>query len=163
MIFKSKIIKSFLIMFVIACAAFYISNNWFQLMLIQGDSMIPAYRNMQLVVIDKRFHEVRSGDVVAFYSKKLNCVLVKRVAAIPGDTVQIKNNSLYINNKSLENTFLSFAGIVKEPIFLKEDEYFMLGDNREASKDSRYEEIGNIRKKAIIGRVLPQKCRNADF
>ena len=87
---------------VIFIFALYISSNWYQLMLIQGKSMEPAYHNFQLVVLDKHNKEYCTDDVIAFKCDNLSSILVKRIVAMEGDTVQIMNGKLYINGKEYE-------------------------------------------------------------
>ena len=74
---------------IVILLAFLCSRYWFQLMLIQGESMAPTYHNLQLVVLDKRGEAYEPGEVIAFSCDGLNAVLVKRVVAGPGDTAQI--------------------------------------------------------------------------
>lgn len=82
---------------------------------------------------------------------------VKRIVAVPGDTVQIKSGRLYVNGTAtnLKQTGLSIkdAGRAETEITLGDDEYFVLGDNVNNSEDSRYESIGNVTRKEMIGKV----------
>lgn len=137
-------------------SAAYISANWYQLMLIQGDSMLPAYHNLQLVVIDKHSRSYKSGDVIAFKSDSLNAVLVKRIAACPGDTAQITEKRLYINGSCqvrYEKELFDYAGILSKKQTLFSGQYIVIGDNVSVSRDSREEYIGKIKENAILGRV----------
>ncbi len=142
----------------IICGVYYISDNYFQLLLIQGDSMSPAYHNMQLTVLDRRTKEYTYGDVVAFSCGQLDAVLVKRVAAVPGDTVLIEEGILYVNGEIStvypEEAVFQYAGTAAEPLMLAEDEYFMIGDNIAESRDSRYEDVGVINADSIMGKLI---------
>ncbi len=136
----------------------YISSNWYQLMLISGNSMLPSFHSMQIVVLDKHSKEYNYGDVVAFECDGLNAILVKRIVACPKDTIVIKEGTLYVNDNisdvfSQENVF-DYVGILNEEICLRENAYFVIGDNILKSKDSRYEEIGQVFLEDIIGKVL---------
>lgn len=142
------------------CVSLFVSQNFFQLMLIQGDSMEPTYKNIQLVIIDKKPDNLKQGDVIAFYSDLLESVLVKRIVACPGDSVQILDGNIYINKAiyDINNLYkgnVIFAGIAENEIILSDNEFFVLGDNVEKSKDSRYAEVGCISKINILGRVIP--------
>ncbi len=121
--------------------------------------MEPSYHNWQMVLLDKHTSHYGCGDVVAFRCEELGAVLVKRIVAVPGDTVQIEDGILYKNGlpaeESLIKEYLTYAGIAERPVVLAEGEYFLLGDNYGESKDSRYEEIGCVRKEDILGKVLP--------
>ena len=143
---------------IIVLVTWYISSNLVQFALIQGDSMLPTYHNMQLVLVDKHSNEFHYNDVIVFTNEKLNATLIKRIIAIPGDTVQIIDGIVYVNN--IPSPFLtgdkiiSYSGIASSPLHLSSDEYFVLGDNHEKSKDSRYPEIGCIKSDVILGRIL---------
>ena len=81
---------------------------------------------------------------------------VKRVVAVPGDSVQIKNGSLYINGllyKGVEYDKIEDAGIAENPITLENGEFFTLGDNINNSEDSRSGNIGAVKRENIIGKV----------
>ena len=82
---------------------------------------------------------------------------IKRIIGLPGETVQIKNGSIYINGELLKAQDglgeATIAGAAEYPVELGEDEYFLLGDNRESSEDSRFSGIGNIKRENLIGRV----------
>lgn len=142
---------------VILVSAYYISNNWYQLMLIQGDSMSPAYHNMQLVVLNRYDDDFTYGDVIAFRCDGLSSVLVKRIVACPGDSVVIENGTLLVNGENSvvypENNIFGYAGILENKIYLGEGQYAVLGDNMAESKDSRYPEVGCVAGADILGRI----------
>ena len=84
---------------------------------------------------------------------------IKRVIGLPGETVQIVGGRVYINGELLEsdvygNELMISAGRASQPITLGENEYFVLGDNRNGSKDSRVEEVGNVKRSQIQGKAL---------
>lgn len=149
---------------VIILLAYYISSNWYQLSLIRGNSMIPAYHNMQFILIDKHSGEYTYGDVITFQCDNLNSVLVKRVIACPGDQVIILNDVLYVNDAVSEifpeKYVFEYAGIAENSVSLDEKQYFVIGDNFAESKDSRYEEIGIVCEDDVLGKVIPQIANN---
>jgi signal peptidase I len=110
------------------------------------------------VFIDKHTNNFDYNDVIIFKSNGLKATLIKRIVACSGDTVQILDGILYINDKpsSLisQETRLSYSGIASSKLVLNDNEYFVLGDNYEASKDSRYKEVGVISQLDIIGKVV---------
>ena len=143
---------------IIVLVTWYISSNLVQFALIQGDSMLPTYHNMQLVLVDKHSNEFHYNDVIVFTNEKLNATLIKRIIAIPGDTIQIIDGIVYVNNIPspflTRDKIISYSGIASSPLHLSSDEYFVLGDNYEKSKDSRYPEIGCIKHDTILGRII---------
>lgn len=145
----------------VIATAYYVSENWFQVSLIRGESMSPAYHNMQFVLLDRHSRSYTYGDVVAFECDGLNSVLVKRIVACPGDQVKIVDGTLYVNNVVSQvfpgEQVFDYAGIVEEPVILKKNHYFVIGDNLGESKDSRYEEVGCVDFSDILGKVVPQR------
>ena len=141
--------------------AFICSRYLVQFMIIQGSSMEPTFHNNQLVLLKKIPQKYEPGDVIAFYCDGLNATLVKRIVATPGDTVQIVNGTLLVNGIVSvvfpENGKFSDAGILSQPILLKEHEYVVIGDNIEQSKDSRNELVGPVVEQSILGVVIERK------
>lgn len=126
-----------------------------------GVSMEPALYNGQKILINRFIYTIASpkkGDVVVFLpnGNQNTHYYVKRVAAVPGDTVQIKEGRLYVNGIAEEEERfdkIADAGIAEHEITLAEEEYFVLGDNRNNSEDSRSGNIGAIRRDMIIGKA----------
>lgn len=120
--------------------------------------MLPAYHSWQLVIVSKLNTTYSYGDVITFSSETLHTTLVKRIVAMPGDTVQIINGILYVNqipsSAQTPGKKIANPGAAATPIILSPNEYFVLGDNYDVSKDSRYPEIGCIKKSAVIGKVI---------
>ena len=142
----------------IVLLAFCCSRYCFQLMLIQGESMVPAYHNLQPVILDKLRRDYRPGDGIAFWCEGLKSVLVKRVAAGPGDRVVIEGGTLYVNGEisrvySREGLFDN-AGVLAQPVVLGAGEYIVIGDNIAESLDSRDAAVGVVKAESILGRII---------
>lgn len=154
---KKQYIQPFILSVCIILLSFYISTNWYQLILIHGESMSPSYHNMQLVIINKYFKNYTYGDVIAFQCEGLNTILIKRIVACPGDKVQIQEDQLYVNDE-ISNVYpldtFAYAGIAENTMHLEDGQYFVIGDNIAQSKDSRYSEVGCVSKATILGVVL---------
>lgn len=127
-----------------------------------GDSMEPALYNGQEILINRFIYRLSSpkrGDVVVFLpnGNQNTHYYVKRIVALPGETIQITNGRVYINGEMLEEDELydkiSDPGIAENEITLESDEYFVLGDNRNSSEDSRSGNIGAVKKSTIIGKA----------
>lgn len=126
-----------------------------------GPSMEPCLYNGQEIFLNRLIYKVSSpkaGDVIVFQpngNEKAH-YYVKRVAAVPGDTLYIKNGMLYVNEEVQDTYFndkIAELGLAGNEITLGDDEYFVIGDNCNNSEDSRSANIGNIEKKYIIGKA----------
>ena len=119
--------------------------------------MYPTYKNKQLISsnIFENKNNLQTGDIITFYSglNYISNIYIKRVIGVPGDTIQIKEGIVYINGEQEPFNFpkIENAGSAETPITLKDNEYFVLGDNRNYSNDSRV--IGVVKKSHIIGIV----------
>ena len=129
---------------------------------VSGSSMEPTLSNNDQLILDKisyRFSEPQRFDIIVFpfqYAEKT--LYVKRIIGLPGETVQIDlQGNIYINGQILNEDYgketINFAGLAVEPITLGDDEYFVMGDNRNNSSDSRDPSVGNIRRSNIIGKA----------
>ena len=127
-----------------------------------GDSMEPALYNGQEVLMNRVVYKLSSpkrNDVVVFLpnGNENSHYYVKRVIGLPGETIQIKDGRVYINGVLLnEDDALDQmidAGIAQNELTLAADEYFVLGDNRNSSEDSRSGNIGAVKKDSIIGKA----------
>lgn len=127
---------------------------------ISGHSMYPTLHDMQTVRIDKT-KKLNYGDIIVFRTGNsvFGRMYVKRIIGMPGDTIQIIDGAIFVNEVN-ENKLISGAdafpivkdaGIASSPFTLKENEYFVLGDNRNNSKDSRF--FGSVKQSQIIGKV----------
>lgn len=113
------------------------------------------------LIVDKmtyRFRDPKRYDIVVFpYQYQDNTYYIKRIIGLPGETVQILSGMVYIDGMRLDehygNEIMENPGIAEEPLTLGEDEYFVLGDNRNNSSDSRASDVGLIHRKDLIGRA----------
>lgn len=143
---------------VLACAWFLVYAFCAQV-LVSGNSMQPVLNADDVVLVNRLAYDVGKPerfDIVVFEREdhKKN---VKRVIGLPGETVQIKGGFIYINGESLNAPAgleqVSLAGRADTPIQLGENEYFLLGDNRDSSEDSRFTNVGNVKREQIQGKV----------
>lgn len=120
--------------------------------------MYPAYKNMQIVVLNRHDRRFSTGDVVAFSCEGLSSILIKRIAACPGDMAVIQEGTLYINGavseQYPESCVFSYTGLLSEPIKLESGQFLVIGDNIDNSKDSRYPEVGIISEESIFGKII---------
>lgn len=131
---------------------------------VDGESMEPMLSNGDNLIVDKisyRFRDPQRFDIIVFpFQYKENTYYIKRIIGLPGETVQIDiQGNIYIDGEVLTENYgreiirQDTVGIAVNPITLGEDEYFVLGDNRNNSSDSRMDVVGNIKREDIIGRA----------
>ena len=147
---------------IIVCGVF-VPRYVIQRTIVDGKSMMNTLKDGENLLAEKvsyRFGEPKRFDVIVFYpyGRDNDAYYIKRVIGLPGETVQIKGSTIYIDGKPLKENYgkdpIDYAGIAEKPIKLGDDEYFVLGDNREISRDSRYEEVGKVKRKNIEGRAV---------
>lgn len=128
---------------------------------VSGSSMESTLSHGDNLIVDKityRFADPKRYDIIVFpFRYEENTYYIKRIIGLPGETIQIQDGSIYIDGEILKESYgrevMKSAGLAAEPIELGEDEYFVLGDNRNDSTDSREPNVGVIHRDEIIGRA----------
>lgn len=148
----------------------FIKNNWYipvvvlsviainmficRVGMVVGPSMSPTLRDGSPMLISLNA-KIDRKDVIVFEQEGESRYLVKRIIGMPGETIQIKNNVIYIDGEPLTDVVaieMENYGIAAEPVTLGENEYFVMGDNRNNSSDSRV--FGAISGDDILGEVV---------
>lgn len=135
-----------------------------------GDSMNPVLSNGDVVLVNRILYNAtlpKRGDIIVFQPRgsQNSHYYIKRIVGLPDETVEIVDNSVFINGEKLtedyDTTEISDAGTAFDEIKLGPDEYFVLGDNRQNSEDSRDSNVGNVKRSYIYGKawfvVSPRK------
>ena len=126
---------------------------------VSGQSMETTLQDGDNLIVDKisyRFHDPSRYDIIVFpYKYEENTFYIKRIIGLPGETVQVKDGYTYINGKKLTSDIygrevMDEPGIAEEPIKLGSDEYFVLGDNRNHSQDSRDPYVGVLKRSDLM-------------
>ncbi len=147
---------------IIVCVAF-VPKYVLQRTIVDGKSMMDTLKHGENLLVEKvsyHFTDPDRFDVIVFYphGRESTDYYIKRVIGLPGETVQIIGEDIYIDGEKLEENFgkdpIIEAGMADEPIKLGDDEFFVLGDNRTVSEDSRYEEVGPVKRENIEGKAI---------
>lgn len=155
-------IKSFLLYVIVVIGiTFLIIHFVGQRTYVSGSSMENTLSDGDNLIVDKlsyRFSDPKRYDIIVFpYQYEENTYFIKRIIGLPGETVQILDGTIYIDGEVLEESYgrevMKSSGMAKDPITLREDEYFVLGDNRNDSTDSRDPSVGRIHRNRIVGRA----------
>lgn len=130
--------------------------------MVSGSSMETTLSDGDNLIVEKisyRFKDPERFDIIVFpYKYEDNTYYIKRIIGLPGETVQIIDGYVYINGEYLAsdiygNEVMEQANLAKEPIILGADEYFVLGDNRNHSSDSRDPSVGVLSREDLIGKA----------
>ena len=159
-----EMISTLLYLLAVLCLTWLVIHFVGQRTEVEGASMETTLSDGDNLIVDKisyRFRDPQRFDIIVFpFQYKEDTYYIKRIIGLPGETVQIdEQGNIYINGEKLEESYgreiirPENIGIAAEPIVLGEDEYFVMGDNRNNSTDSRTEIVGNIHRDEIIGRA----------
>lgn len=150
-------IKKFIITLVLIVFVFIISRFLYSVNLVSGNSMSDTVNDGGIVLTNKMINNYERFDIVLAEVKMANSdieqIAIKRVIGLPNDSIKIENGTIYVNGNEIEkyNFPTEDGGLFSETVTLKDDEYFLVGDNRQNSYDSRF--YGGITKDKIQGKV----------
>lgn len=159
---KDILYTSFYFLLVL-CLVYLVVTYVGQRIEVVGSSMSPTLENEDNMLVDKlsyRFHEPNRFDIVVFpYKYEPNVYYIKRVIGLPGETVLIdEEGNIYIDGVILDEKYgkevIKNPGLAYEPVTLGKNEYFVMGDNRNNSMDSRDPNVGNIKRSELVGRAF---------
>lgn len=154
--FRDTLKSTIAVLVVVAALAILAATLWLPVLRIYGNSMTPTLSEGNIVATVKTT-EFQPGDVIAFYYN--NKLLVKRVIAGPGDWVDLADDgTVYVNGKELEEPYLEEKALgetnIDYPYQVPEDRWFVMGDHRSVSLDSRTKAIGPIAEEQIVGKLI---------
>lgn len=158
-----EILSISIYLLLVFCAAYLIVTYVGQRTQVSGSSMETTLSDGDHLIVDKisyRFNDPERFDIIVFpFQYDMDTYYIKRIIGMPGETVQIdESGNIYIDGEVLEESYgrevIQNAGRACDPIWLGADEYFVMGDNRNNSSDSRDPSVGNIHRNDIIGRAF---------
>lgn len=158
-----EILSISIYLLLVFCAAYLIVTYVGQRTQVSGSSMETTLSDGDHLIVDKisyRFEDPERFDIIVFpFQYDTDTYYIKRIIGMPGETVQIDGSgTIYIDGEVLEEIYgrevIQNPGRASDPILLGEDEYFVMGDNRNNSSDSRDPSVGNIHRRDIIGRAF---------
>lgn len=157
-----KIFRTVLEVIAVVFLGYALTHYGMETFTVSGQYMSPTLENGDEILVNKmsyRIHSIKRNDVVLVEQRgsEHNYYSVERVIALPGEEVQIKEGSVFIDGEKLEEKYdfpvMENGGLALEPILLDEDEYFVLCDNRNNGEDSRNANVGNILRDNIVGKA----------
>lgn len=136
--------------------AFFISWTFFSRVVMQGLSMAPIVSDRDTVIVNRLYKNLlvlNRYDLIAFNINGQESI--KRIIGLPGDNIKISSGNVYINGEKISEDFIqsSLSSNIEQDVDVADNEFYVLGDKLDSSKDSRFEDIGNIKRKQIIGKV----------
>lgn len=154
--FKSVLRSTLYILITVAAVAVLISVFYMPILHIYGTSMSPSLKDGEFVAAIKT-SDLQSGDVVAFYYN--NKLLVKRVVGVPGDWIDLKENGdFYVNGELLDEPYIEEKAFgdcnISLPLQVPESRYFLVGDHRSVSIDSRNTAVGFVSEEQLVGKLV---------
>ncbi len=161
---RVSILAEFLIYIVlILVCVFWVPEHVIQRTVVKGESMENTLHNGESLLVNKlsyKFGDPKRYDIIVFYpyGREVDEYYVKRIYGLPGETIQINGDDILINGEKIEDghakNSMDESGTATEPLKLADDEYFVLGDNRKVSLDSRDPDLGPIKRENIAGHVV---------
>lgn len=147
---------------IVVFVAYAITHYGLETMVVSGEYMSPTLKDSDTILINRmsyKIHQPRRNDVIVTQENgsEHSYFTINRVIGLPGETVLIQEGQVYINGKPLKEKLdfplMENGGMALDTITLEQDEFFVLGDNRNECEDSRNANVGNIHKEDIVGKA----------
>lgn len=166
-----KLIRSVVYLIVIISTAWFIVYGFMGQTIISGQSMSPVLNAEDVCLVNRLKYDLfkpERYDIALFERADSGKLNVKRIIGLPGETILIRDGAIYVDGEKLEDDRIrevTLGGIAENAVELGEDEYFVIGDNAESSEDSRFSNIGNVKRDTVKGKVWfrIKPAKNAGF
>lgn len=150
-----KFVRDIVVPIIIGLAVFFLLRALVEPFVVEHSSMWPTIEEGEYILVDKvsyRFHQPQRGDIIVFRPPwNSGRPYIKRVIGLPGDIVEIKDGSVFVNGERLDEPYAGRTQDLLPPLEVPRDEYFVLGDNRNNSYDSR--RGWTVNRKDIVGKA----------
>jgi len=158
---KKRILEGLVYIALLCMCIFFIPRFVAERAKVEGTSMMTTLEDKDQLLVEKlstQFDKLQRFDIIIFYPKgdTSSKLYIKRIIGLPGETVRIADQTIYINGEALDESYGSTfdSGLAAKDFVLGEDEYFVMGDNRANSTDSRYDSVGAVKRSYIEGKVI---------
>lgn len=155
-----SILKTGVFLLIVLITVYVLITYVFRKTVVHNISMQDTLYDGDNIIMDEltyNISEPKRFDIICFKSYKEKDLLIKRVIGLPGESVRITDGIIYIDDKEIRDIYgkeeIVDSGVARDGILLSDDEYFVLGDNRSESIDSRFLDVGNVRRKDILGKA----------
>lgn len=154
-----SVIRIIVNIILVISAAWFIVYAFLNQTIVSGNSMTPVLDAGDICLVNRLGYDLGKPeryDVILFERSDTGKTNIKRIVGLPGEAVQISAGLVYINGEPLMDERLgviALAGLADNELELGKDEYFVIGDNSDSSEDSRFSNIGNIRRQSIKGKL----------
>jgi signal peptidase I len=152
-------IENFLYIILALFLTLMITNFCIEAVYVDGNSMLPTLKHNDKLIVEKIYYKFKRPErqqiIVFKYSADTRKRFVKRIIGVEGDRIKIINGKIYLNDKVLNEFYIleSYSDDFEE-VTVPKDTVFVLGDNRNNSKDSRFQDVGFVKNKLIVGRII---------
>lgn len=153
---QKKELKDWILTIIFAISIYLLMSIFVFSVRVEGSSMNPTFTDGNFLFASRYYftEEYERGDVVVFNSPSLGKALIKRVIAVPGDTIKIENEKVFVNGEQIDEPYINNNPLETLEVTVSEGHYFLMGDNRQNSLDSRYEMVGLVSHEQIMGKVV---------